>query len=103
MQSHIIYYFYNLLNEHQIELIETEMKIYEKDLILDANYFRFMGHYSFVKNSSIEEAIGHFEKAIDIVEGFMEKREFSESLLRFLSEQNNPLYKNYFLKYEEYL
>jgi len=103
LQGHIIYYFYNLLNQHQIELIEKKIKIYENDLIQDADYFRFMAHFSFAKHSSIDEAIGHFEKAIDIAEGLIKKREFAESLLRFLSEQNNPLYKRYFLKYEEYL
>jgi len=103
LQGHIIYFFYNLLNQHQMELIEIEMKTYENDLVQDADYFRFMAHYSFVKNSNIEEAIGYFEKAIEINEGLLEKREFAESLLRFLSELNSPLYKKYFLKYEQIL
>jgi tetratricopeptide (TPR) repeat protein len=103
LQSMLIFYLYNLLNQHQMELIETEMKTYEKDLIQDADYFRFMAHYSFTKNSHIDEAIGFFEKAIDHAEDLIEKREFAESLLRFLSEQNNKLYKTYYLKYDNLL
>ncbi len=72
-------------------------------MIHDADYFRFMAHYSFAKNQDLDEAIIYFEKAIDMAEGVIETREFAESLLRFLSEQNRTLYKKYFLKFEELL
>ena len=103
LQNHIIYYCYNLINHKQMKLLDEELKTYAIDLIHNANYFRLMAHYSFVKNQNLDEAIIYFEKAIDMADGVTAKREFAESLLRFLSEQNSTLYKNYFLKFEELL
>jgi tetratricopeptide (TPR) repeat protein len=84
-------------------LLEAELKNYEPDLIHDADYFRFLAYYSFVESQNIDEAIRHFEKAIEIAENLPDKREFAESLLRFLSEQNSNLYKTYLAKFEEFL
>ncbi len=103
LQHHIIYYCYNLMNHQQMKLLDEELKAFAIDLIHDADYFRFMAHYSFANNQDLDEVIYYFEKAIDIAEGVSEKREFAESLLRFLSEQNSTLYKKYFLKFEELL
>ena len=103
LQTLIISYFNSLLNQQQMELLETEMKAYAGDVIEIAHYFRFMAHYSFAKKSNMDEAIGHFEKAIHLAEGPAAKREFAESLLRFLSEQNSDLYKKYYSKYLDWL
>ncbi|MHB8772260.1 MAG: tetratricopeptide repeat protein, partial [Syntrophales bacterium] len=103
LQHHIIYYFYNLMHHQQMKLLDRELNAYIIDLIHDAAYFRFMAHCSFVKNQDIDEAIIYFEKAIDIAEDVTKKKEYAESLLRFLSERNSKLYGKYFSKYEKLL
>ncbi len=102
LQSHIIYYLYNLKNHEQTEFLEKEFKRLKSDLVEDADYLRFEAHYTFYKTLAVEKAIPHFEKAIKIAPD-NEKREFVESLLRFLDENKNELYKTYFKKYENIL
>lgn len=103
IQQHILYYCYSLKNRQQLDLLEQELEIYESDLIQDADYFRFMGHYSFAKQQDLDQAINYFVQAIEMTKEPKEQREFVETLLRLLSEQNSPRYKDYFLKYQAVL
>ena len=103
LQQHILYYCYSLKNHLQFDLLEQELKNYESDVIQDTDYFRFMGHYSFAKHQDLDQAINYFEKAIEMTKEPIKQREFVETLLRLLSEQNSPRYKDYFVKYQTVL
>jgi len=102
LQSHIIYYLYNLINHAQAELLEKEFKRLEADLVKNADYFRFRAHYSFYENQNFDSAINYFEQAIEVASE-NDKREFVESLLRFLDEKKKELHNTYFKKYESIL
>ena len=103
LQQHILYYCYSLNNHQQLDLLAEELQTYKSDLIQDADYFRFMGHYSFAKHQDLPKAINYFEQAIKMAEEPNEQREYAETLLRLLSEQNSPRYKDYFVKYQAVL
>ena len=102
-QHHVIHYYYGLMYHQRMKLLDEELKAHADDLICDADYFIFMAHYIFSKKQNLDEAIAYFEKAINIAEGETKKREYAESLLRFLSGQDSTLYKEYFLKFEALL